>query len=185
MTTLFHPISGFLEKTLVVAEVDVRKLNHGFTELLRRAIQPALWLLLFGEVFAQAGAVPTGHIPYLDFIAPSILAQSDLLVAIFYGIAVIWERDLGIAQKFLDSPTRRSALVLGKALCDYPDSSDTDFGLIFSCCLFVSGMALGCPEHSATVKPEADINGRLPMLRMGPFHLFRFQLDLRSVSRKR
>src|SRR6516165_8504132 len=69
--------------------------------------------------------------------------------------------------------------------CDYPDSSDSDFGLIFSCCLFVSGMALGCPEHSATVKPEADINGRLPMLRMGPFHLFRFQLDLRSVSRKR
>jgi ABC-2 type transport system permease protein len=52
----------------------------------------------------------------VDFIAPGILAQSVLFVAIFYGIAIIWERDLGIVQKFLASPTPRAALVLGKAL---------------------------------------------------------------------
>jgi ABC-2 type transport system permease protein len=50
----------------------------------------------------------------LDFIAPGILAQSVLFVAIFYGINVSWERDLGIVQKFLVSPTPRAALVLGK-----------------------------------------------------------------------
>jgi ABC-2 type transport system permease protein len=49
-------------------------------------------------------------------MAPGILAQSVLFVAIFYGIAVIWERDLGIVHKFLASPTPRAALVLGKAL---------------------------------------------------------------------
>jgi ABC-2 type transport system permease protein len=49
-------------------------------------------------------------------MAPSILAQSVLFVAIFSGIAVIWERDLGIIHKFLASPTPRSALVFGKAL---------------------------------------------------------------------
>ena len=53
---------------------------------------------------------------YLDFLAPGILAQSVLFAAIFYGIAIIWERDLGIIHKFLVSPTPRSALVLGKAL---------------------------------------------------------------------
>jgi ABC-2 type transport system permease protein len=58
----------------------------------------------------------TGNVPYLDFIAPGILAQSVLFVAIFYGINVIWERDLGIVQKFLASPTPRGALVLGKGL---------------------------------------------------------------------
>ena len=58
----------------------------------------------------------TGNIPYLDFIAPGILAQSVLFVAIFFGINVIWERDLGIVQKFLVSPTPRAALVLGKGL---------------------------------------------------------------------
>jgi ABC-2 type transport system permease protein len=49
-------------------------------------------------------------------MAPDILAQSVLFIAIFSGIAIIWERDLGIIHKFLASPTPRVALVLGKAL---------------------------------------------------------------------
>jgi ABC-2 type transport system permease protein len=53
---------------------------------------------------------------YLDFMAPGILAQSVLFIAIFYGIAIIWERDMGIVQKFLVSPISRGTLVLGKAL---------------------------------------------------------------------
>jgi len=53
---------------------------------------------------------------YLDFLAPGILAQSVLFVAIFYGIAAIWERDLGVLHRYLVSPAPRSALVLGKAL---------------------------------------------------------------------
>jgi ABC-2 type transport system permease protein len=96
--------------------MDVRKLRHDPTELLTRAIQPTLWLLVFGNVFARVRAIPTGNLSYLDFLAPGILAQSVLFVAIFYGISVIWERDLGIVHKFLVSPTPRTALVLGKAL---------------------------------------------------------------------
>ena len=37
-------------------------------------------------------------------------------VAIFYGIAAIWERDLGVLNRYLVSPAPRSALVIGKAL---------------------------------------------------------------------
>jgi len=108
---------GFVGKTLVIAELELRKLRHDPTELISRAVQPALWLLVFGEVFARTHAIPTGStLPYLDFMAPGILAQSVLFIAIFYGIAVIWERDLGIVHKFLASPTPRAALVLGKAI---------------------------------------------------------------------
>ena len=38
------------------------------------------------------------------FLAPGILAQSVLFIAIFYGIAVIWERDLGVIHKCLWKP---------------------------------------------------------------------------------
>jgi ABC-2 type transport system permease protein len=109
-------VARFLTKTLTIAEVEMRKLRHDPTELLTRALQPTLWLLVFGEVFTRARAIPTGDLPYLDFIAPGILAQSVLFIAIFYGIAIIWERDLGVVHKFLVSPTPRAALVLGKAL---------------------------------------------------------------------
>ncbi len=109
-------IASFIDKTLVIAELEARKLRHDPTELVTRAVQPALWLLVFGEVFTQVRAIPTGNVPYIDFMAPGILAQSVLFIAIFYGIAIIWERDLGIVHKFLASPTPRAALVLGKAL---------------------------------------------------------------------
>ncbi len=109
-------VLGFINKTLVIAELEIRKLRHDPTELLTRAVQPALWLLVFGEVFTRMRAIPTGGISYIDFMTPGILAQSVLFVSIFYGIAIIWERDLGIVHKFLATPTPRAALVLGKAL---------------------------------------------------------------------
>lgn len=115
-TSVLTKTTRFFVKTLAIAELEVRKLRHDFTELITRAIQPILWLVLFGGVFARARVIPTGDLPYLDFMAPGILGQSALFVSIFYGVGIIWERDLGITNKLLVSPTPRSALVLGKAL---------------------------------------------------------------------
>ncbi len=112
----FFAIASFIHKTFVIAELEIRKLRHDPTELLTRAVQPALWLLVFGEVFTRIRAIPTGSVSYIEFMTPGILAQSVLFVSIFYGIAIIWERDLGIVHKFLATPTPRAALVLGKAL---------------------------------------------------------------------
>jgi ABC-2 type transport system permease protein len=94
----------------------VQKLRHDPLELFTRAVQPVLWLLLFGEVMAQVRGMSQGNLRYLDFLSAGILAQSVLFVAIFYGISAIWERDLGILQRYLVSPAPRSAIVIGKAL---------------------------------------------------------------------
>jgi ABC-2 type transport system permease protein len=56
-----------------------------------------------------------GGIPYLDYLAPGILAQSTLFIAIFYGIQIIWERDAGVLAKLMVTPTPRAALITGKA----------------------------------------------------------------------
>jgi ABC-2 type transport system permease protein len=95
--------------------VEVQKLSHDRTELFTRAVQPILWLLVFGETFNRIHAIPTGKLPYLDFLAPGIIAQSGMFVAIFYGIQIIWERDAGVLTKLLVTPTPRSAFVVGKA----------------------------------------------------------------------
>ena len=47
--------------------VELQKLRHDRTELLTRAVQPALWLLVFGNVFTRLHAIPTGNVPYLDY----------------------------------------------------------------------------------------------------------------------
>ena len=94
--------------------VELQKLRHDRTEIVTRAVQPVLWLVIFGETFNRLHAIPTGNVPYLDFLAPGIIAQSGMFVAIFYGIQIIWERDAGVLTKLLVTPTPRSALILGK-----------------------------------------------------------------------
>ncbi len=107
---------GPLTDTLTIAEGELRKLRHDPVELLTRAVQPILWLVVFGQVIARTRAIQTGSLSYLDFLAPGILAQSALFSAIFYGIAVIWERDLGVVHKYLVTPAWRISLVSGKGL---------------------------------------------------------------------
>lgn len=106
----------FIQDSLTITETELRKVRHDPVELVTRAVQPILWLLVFGEVLAQTRAIPTGSLSYLDFLAPGVLAQSALFSAIFFGIAVIWERDLGVVHKLLASPASRYALVTGKAI---------------------------------------------------------------------
>ena len=75
----YNPIKwvlNLINKIFVIAELEVRKLKHDPTELFTRAAQPALWMLVFGEVFTRVRAIPTGSLTYLDFMAPGILAQS-------------------------------------------------------------------------------------------------------------
>jgi hypothetical protein len=88
----------------------MRKLLRDPTELVSRAVQPVLWLTVFGQVMGSVRGIHAGPVSYLAFITPGILAQSVLFSAIFYGIAVIWERDLGVVHKQLVSPAYRSAL---------------------------------------------------------------------------
>ncbi|MFH0889135.1 MAG: ABC transporter permease [Planctomycetota bacterium] len=113
---LFAVMSEFVIKSIVIAEIEIHKLRRDPTELLTRAVQPVLWLVVFGSVFTKVRAIPTGDLRYIDFLAPGILAQSVLFVAIFYGIAIILDRELGLIHKFMVSPTPRTALVMGKAL---------------------------------------------------------------------
>ena len=99
-----------------IVEVELLKLVRDPTEVISRAVQPVLWLVVFGQVLAQVRGIQTGSLSYLAFITPGILAQSVLFSAIFYGIAIIWERDLGVVHKLLASPAMRISLVFGKAL---------------------------------------------------------------------
>ena len=93
------------------------ELRHDRSELYTRAIQPALWLIIFGETFTRLHAIPTGGLPYMDFLAPGVLAQSALFISIFYGIQIIWERDAGVLAKLLVTPTPRVGADRRQGVC--------------------------------------------------------------------
>ena len=109
-------LKSLASRIVTLCWVELCKVRHDRSELYTRAIQPALWLVIYGEVFTRIHAIPTPYgIPYLAYLAPGIIGQSALFVAIFYGIQIIWERDAGVLTKLMVTPTPRSALITGKA----------------------------------------------------------------------
>jgi ABC-2 type transport system permease protein len=112
--TIKSSIVEFATHAFAVASAEFVKLKHDPLELLMRAVQPILWLVIFGNVMGRIRGMTVGTINYQDFLAPGILAQSVLFAAIFYGISAIWERDLGIVHRYLVSPASRTAILLGK-----------------------------------------------------------------------
>jgi ABC-2 type transport system permease protein len=131
------PSVHFLRKTGALVRYDAQKIRHDPTDLFTRAVQPALWLVVFGEVFSRMSLIATGGLSYLAFLAPGILGQSVMFISIFYGIQTIWERDLGIVYKLLVSPTPRTAIVLGKGL------AGSIRGLSQACVVVVLAVVLG------------------------------------------
>jgi len=68
--------------------------------------------------FDRLHAIPTGHIPYLDFLTPGILALAVLSTA-FTGQAIGtgFERRYGVLKRLGATPLPRSGLILAKTLC--------------------------------------------------------------------
>jgi ABC-2 type transport system permease protein len=110
-------LNDSLRNFFVMIELELRRLKHDRTELYFRAVQPILWIVIYGPVMGTVRAIPTpGNIPYTDFITPGVLIQSTTFLSIFYGLMMVWERDSGILKKLLVTPASRYATVIGRAM---------------------------------------------------------------------
>jgi ABC-2 type transport system permease protein len=94
---------------------ELRKLRHDHLDIVTRSVQPLLWLFIFGTALRRNRALSGGFHDYRAYLAPGVMAQASLFIAIFFGLAVIWERDVGQLQRLLATPIPRLAIVLGKA----------------------------------------------------------------------
>lgn len=50
-----------------------------------------------------------GSLDYRAYLTPGVMAQASLFIAIFFGLAVIWERDVGQLHRLLATPLPRIA----------------------------------------------------------------------------
>ena len=105
-----------LEGTFAMAQAEMRKLRHDHLDVITRSVQPLLWLFIFGTALRHNRSLTLGTLDYRAYLAPGVMAQAAMFIAIFYGLAVIWERDVGQLQRLLATPLSRSSIVLGKAV---------------------------------------------------------------------
>jgi ABC-2 type transport system permease protein len=101
--------------TYAMAKAEMQKLRHDHVDILTRSVQPLLWLFIFGTALQHNRQLAAGATDYQAYLAPGVMAQAALFIAIFFGLAVIWERDVGQLQRLLATPLPRTAIVIGKA----------------------------------------------------------------------
>jgi ABC-2 type transport system permease protein len=109
------PLQRMAAGTLAMAQAEMRKLRHDHLDIITRSVQPLLWLFIFGTALSRNRTLTSGTLDYRAYIAPGVMAQAAMFIAIFYGLSVIWERDVGQLQRLLATPLSRSSIVLGKA----------------------------------------------------------------------
>jgi ABC-2 type transport system permease protein len=109
------PLARVAAGTVAMAQAEMRKLRHDHLDIFTRSVQPLLWLFIFGTAVSNSHVLSEGKVEYRAYLAPGVMAQAAMFIAIFYGLAVIWERDVGQLQRLLATPLSRSSIVLGKA----------------------------------------------------------------------
>jgi ABC-2 type transport system permease protein len=109
------PLARLGAGALAMAQAEMRKLRHDHLDIVTRSVQPLLWLFIFGTALQHARTLTAGASDYRAYLAPGVMAQAAMFIAIFFGLAVIWERDVGQLQRLLATPLSRTSIVLGKA----------------------------------------------------------------------
>jgi ABC-2 type transport system permease protein len=77
-------------------------------------VQPVIWLLIFGQLFKRVVEIPGFNAgSYIDFLAPGIVIMSALFSSGWSGMGMIEAIERGVMDRFLVSPVRRAALIVG------------------------------------------------------------------------
>ena len=117
-----------------------------FLQLLRRpstlvagVLQPLIWLVLFGALFANApaGLLPDG-LSYGRFLGAGVIVFTAFSAALNAGLPVMFDREFGFLNRLLVAPLRsRSSIVLASVLYI------TALSLVQSLAIMATAAALG------------------------------------------
>ena len=106
-----------LTDTYTVFWRELKRYRKSRSGVLIRLIQPAIWIIVVGNVFA--GTQPLIQSvgfegEYIEFMAPGVIILTAIFTSIFGGVNTLWDRRYGFMNKALTSPISRSAIALGK-----------------------------------------------------------------------
>jgi ABC-2 type transport system permease protein/oleandomycin transport system permease protein len=124
MTTANAPISERSRLTLTETLADSRVMAvRQLRKILRRPmyvvylfVQPVIFVLLFRYVFG--GAIRTGHISYVNYLMPGIIAMTAIFGALTTGLGLTEDISAGVVDRFRSLPIARSAVLIGRTAAD-------------------------------------------------------------------
>ncbi len=105
--------TGLVHTALLTAR-SLRTLRRQPAVLAFTLVQPAIWLLLFGQLFTRVAQLPGfGHGGYLDYLTPGVVVMTAMSNAAWAGTAIVQDTARGVMDRSLASPVSRGALIAG------------------------------------------------------------------------
>jgi ABC-2 type transport system permease protein len=105
-----------LRTVSVVWRREMIRFGRDRTRGISSLIQPLLFLFVLGTGLSTVIAPGNGGFNFRTFLFPGVLATSVMFTAVFSGISLIWDREMGFLREMLVAPVRRGAIMLGKCL---------------------------------------------------------------------
>ena len=107
-----------VQETLALTRRLFVQLQRRPSTLVAGVLQPLIWLVLFGALFAKApeGLLP-GGISYGRFLGAGVIVFTAFSGALNAGLPVMFDREFGFLNRLLVAPLRsRSSIVLASVL---------------------------------------------------------------------
>jgi ABC-2 type transport system permease protein len=105
--------NGAFSDTWYLTGRKLRALVRQPAVLAMGAVQPVIWLFLFGEMFRRVIDIPGFSYPgsYLAYLIPGVVAMNAMSGNMWAGMAMIEEIDRGTLNRFLVTPASRLAIM--------------------------------------------------------------------------
>jgi len=132
-------LADLSQETLALTRRLFLQLARRPSTLVAGVLQPLIWLVLFGALFAKApaGLLPDG-LSYGRFLGAGVIVFTAFSAALNAGLPVMFDREFGFLNRLLVAPLRsRSSIVLASVLYI------TALSLVQSLAIMVTAWALG------------------------------------------
>ncbi len=99
------PLADFFQETFALTKRLFIQLQRRPSTLVAGVIQPFMWLLLFGALFANAPVGLFGEeLNYGQFLAPGVIVFTAFSGALNAGLPVMFDREFGFLNRLLVAP---------------------------------------------------------------------------------
>jgi ABC-2 type transport system permease protein len=117
MTTITESRAGLLAHTGFITTRWLRAQFRSPALVAFTLVQPAIWLLLFGQLFQGIVDLPGFDTSsYIAYLTPGIVMMTALMSSGWNGTTFITDMERGVMDRMLASPVRRAALMAGQLI---------------------------------------------------------------------
>jgi ABC-2 type transport system permease protein len=98
----------------VVWKRELIRFSRNKPRIVTSLAQPVLFLFVLGAGLSHLIPGATGF-DFRTFMFPGVISMTILFTAIFSAVSIVWDREFGFLREMLVAPSRRRAIMVGKA----------------------------------------------------------------------